>query len=137
MKVDDDTLVFVQGKVTCIDVCLPDGRGEYSRETLDEIRKRYPGAECVKLGPWVDAKEQSLCSKPEEIAEEKWIEMLEVLPPQNWKHSKRGESFELCEHTSGRITGIYVRLGGKFYAFQGLAWKPLEYNLALVEQSLK
>lgn len=109
--------VFVDGVFTAIDFARPDGRSEVTGETLEQIRKRYPAAELVEADPWYIAKEKALCTEPAPVTFEKWWEMLEVLPPQNWQRGKNCESFEMSEHTSGRITEVYVRLGRHYYAY--------------------
>ncbi len=123
--------VFVQGQMTCIDTVTADGRGAYSLETLEQVQKRYPGAEIADLDTWTAAKEKALCTEPQEITEERFMEMLEVLPPQRWKRCKTTDgvfcqSFELCEHLSGRVTSIYCQVGPKFFEWTGVAGAPLE-----------
>lgn len=123
--------VFVQGQMTCIDTVLHDGRGQYSRENLEEIRVRYPGAEIADLDEWTAAKEKALCTEPQEITEERFMEMLEVLPPQRWRrcHTTDGvfvQSFELSEHLSGCVTSIYCQVGPKFYEWTGIVGAPIE-----------
>lgn len=128
------TLAFVQGPFLCIDVINPHtGRSSICGHTLEQVQKRYPGAEIVELGPWVEAKEKALCSAPVEISEDRFVEMLEVLPPQNWQRGKNCESFEICEHTSGRVTTILCRFGSKFYEFQGITGQ----SLAQIEQTVR
>jgi hypothetical protein len=53
----------------------------------------------------------------EEINEETWWYMLEVLPPHQWSHQGGGESFHLGELIAGRIANIYVRIGKRFFRF--------------------
>ncbi len=123
--------VFVQGNMVCIDVVMPDGRAQISRESLEQIQMRYPGAAIADLAEWTAAKEKALCTEPAEITEERFMEMLEVLPPQRWHraHSVDGvfcQSFELSEHLSGRVTSIYCQVGEKFFEWCGIAGAPLE-----------
>ena len=69
---------------------------------FDEAHKRY---------------ENSFKSEPVEITEDKWHEMLGCLPPVGWKHDASGESFKMSERMAGAITGIYVRIGERFFQF--------------------
>ncbi len=117
--------IVVQGPLLCIDEMLPDGRTRIERETIEQVRLRYPGAEVADFKTWLAAKEKALCTEPEEISRDKWWEMLEVLPPQRWQRGHDCESFELMEHTSGRVTAIYVRIGEKYYEFQGIMGQSL------------
>lgn len=120
------THVFVQGQMTCIDIVNPaTGRSAINGETLEQVRIRYPGAEIAEVHSWSDAKEKALCSEPVETTEERFMEMLEVLPPQRWQRGKGCESFEMCEHTSGRVTTIFCRFGDKYFEFQGIAGQSL------------
>lgn len=121
----DKRLAFVQG-LTCIDLVTPDGRGMYSRETLEQVRLRYPGAEERELGAWTEEKERALCTPAKPITKERFNEMLEVLPPQRWQIGRNCESFEMCEHTSGRVTAIFCRFGPRYYSFEGITGQTLE-----------
>ena len=129
METQQKQLCFVDGPFTCIDLEQPGtGRGVWSKETLEEMRKRYPNAELVELDDWTEAKEQALCTEPKPIDEERFLEMLEVLPPQRWQRGVDCESFELCEHTSGRVTTIFCRFGCRFFEYQGLAGQTLQQH---------
>lgn len=69
---------------------------------LDEAHRRY---------------ENSFKSDPVEITEEQWHDMLGCLPPVAWKRDGSGESFKMSERTAGSITGIYVRIGERYFQF--------------------
>lgn len=120
----------VEGKFVLIDVINPaTGRTSVEGETLEQVRIRYPAAELRDLDEWIREKEKALCTEPQEITRERWWEMLEVLPPQRWQRAKGPpscESFELCEHTSGRVTSIFCRIGDKYFEWQGIAGNTLE-----------
>lgn len=118
--------IFVQGTLTCIDIVDPDtGRSAINNETLDQVQARYPGAEIADFETWVKTKEKSLCTEPVRITGERFMEMMEVLPPQRWQHGHDCESFELCEHTSGRVTAIFARFGDEYYEWQDRAGQSL------------
>ena len=55
--------------------------------------------------------ENAFKSSPVEISEDRWNEMLGVLPPVAWTTDQTGESFKLSERTAGSITAIFVRIG--------------------------
>lgn len=128
--------VFVQGPLLCIDVVMPDGRSKFARETLEQIQARYPGAEIADLDTWTAAKEKALSTEPTEITYEQYMDALEVLPPQRWHITKACESFELCEQTSGRITAIYVRVGKRFFTYQGIVGQELEDHVKRCQAKL-
>jgi hypothetical protein len=122
MITDDNTPVFyVPGRPGIIDLAIErDGvmRGGYSNESLDEMDKRYPGVQLGKLGPVAAASEDMFRSPPQPISEERFREMLEVLPPQGWHSGDGAESFKLCERTSGSITAIFCRIGDRYFEMQ-------------------
>ncbi len=120
--------VFAAGLV-CIDtINRHTGRGHYSNETLDQIRKRYPDATVEDLEEFTARKEKALCTDPVEISQDQYWEFLECLPPKNWQIERLRESFEMIEHTSGRVTQICVRLGRRYFAFEGIAGQSLDDN---------
>ena len=71
-----------------------------------------------------------------EIPQERFVEMLEVLPPMQWRRSKTAESFKMSELTSGTITDCFVRIGTRFFEGYGrvttpsdilIDWAAMEY----------
>lgn len=120
------TNCFVQkSTLTCIDDAHPvTGRSTCYGHTLAEVQERYPGAEVMTITDWLAWKEEQLSTKPVEITEERFMEMLEVLPPQNWQRANGSESFEMSEHLSGRITDSFVRIGGRYFSYTGIAGQP-------------
>lgn len=121
-----NTFAFADGPITCIDlVRLDTGRSQIQNEDLAAMRRRYPQAKYVELESWSKAKEKALCTEPSAITEERFMEMLEVLPPQRWQHGKDCESFELMEHTSGRVTTVCARFGDSFFEWQDIAGQSL------------
>src|SRR5208337_362410 len=69
---------------------------------------------------------------PVEITEEKFQEMLEVLPPKNWVNRGRTETFKLAEHTYGPITAIFCRIGDKHYTLEDDVSTPHDAIVAMV-----
>lgn len=59
--------------------------------------------------------ENGFKSEPVEITAEKYMEMLEVLPPHGWRASREAESFKMIELTAGSVTGIYARIGERYF----------------------
>lgn len=131
----------VQGKAsTIVDVAVLDAdgslRGRFSKETLAQLRCRHPGAELGELEEVVAAQEKALTTEPEEISEEEYIRMLEVLPPEDWRSAGGMESFKLMERFSGRITNIFVRAGQKYYTFKDVCTMPHANIAAKVQRHL-
>lgn len=120
---DDNTPVFyVPGRPGIIDVAiLRDGEqvGHYSGETLPQINLRHPGVILGLLGLQVQASEDYFRHGPIAISEERYIDMLEVLPPVAWYGiGSAEESFKLSERTSGNITAIFCRLDERYFEMQ-------------------
>ncbi len=110
----------VPGEDYLIDCINPDtGLSCIEGETLEQIRLRYPGAEVVNIDEHCKAKGQKQDSPIEwkEVTEERYWEMLEILPPacQKQRGFLVGEPWD-HHAVSGRPRyGAYLERGGKFY----------------------
>jgi hypothetical protein len=122
VKIDDSTPVFyVPGRPGIIDLAIErDGlmRGGYSGETLEEMSKRHPGVQIGKLGQVAAASDDMFRHPPQPITKARFVEMLEVLPPEDWHCGDGAESFKLSERTSGSITAIFCRVGNRYFEMQ-------------------
>ena len=118
----DDQKVFYQpGKPGIIDLAIERNgvlTGGYSGETLEAVQVRYPGAQVGELGPVCAASEDMFKVRPVKITEERFIEMLDVLPPVGWVRKDGCETFKLSERTSGNITAIFAHIGADFFEMQ-------------------
>lgn len=118
---DDQPVFYVPGRPGIIDVAiLRDGvlRGGYSNETREEMDKRYPGVQIGDLWTVAAQSEEMFKRAPARISEERFIEMLEVLPPVGWTRRNSAETFKLSERTSGNITAIFCRIGTQYFEMQ-------------------
>lgn len=61
--------------------------------------------------------ENQFKTEPREITQEKFTEMLCILPPVSWHHDSHGESFKMSERQAGFVTAIYVRIDQRFFEF--------------------
>ena len=85
-------------------------RGAYSGKTLEEFKEEHPS---ILLLSWEEVEQQAndAAKQPvSEITEEKYSEMLEVLPPMNWRIEGSNASFMLMEMYSGNVTDIFARI---------------------------
>lgn len=87
--------------------------------TLQEIRAKYPDA---RIGIFDQVYEmmsrqrfERHCKKVVEISEERWMDMLEILPPMAWVRENTTESFKMIERDFDNVTGCYVRIGSRFF----------------------
>lgn len=55
-----------------------------------------------------------------EITEDRFIDMLEVLPPLDWTGGEHCQSFKLSEMYSGNITDIFARYGDRYFQLRNL-----------------
>jgi hypothetical protein len=125
-----DPVFYVPGKQglapMVVDMAMrqPDGTytSRFSQKTYVMLANEYPGLEIGELDAVIKEKEDIYRNRPPvEITEESFQQALECLPPENWTNQGDTESFVMCEHTCGRITGIYVRIDDKFYTFSDLS----------------
>ena len=68
--------------------------------------------------------ENQFKSEPVEITEERWHEMLGVLPPMAWTSDSTGESFKISERTAGSITAIFVRIRDRYFELSDTCTLP-------------
>lgn len=86
--------------------------------------------------PQIEAAAEAKFVTPwKEITQERWDEMLEVLPPQKWKTVRGVEIFQMSERTFGNITGHFARVGDRCFerecrmtvAYETLADEVLQF----------
>ena len=110
---------YQPGKPGIIDAINPDtGLGLYGKHTLAETRVEYPGAEIGDFDTVVNQQDAYWRKPPVEITRERFWEMLEVLPPEDWRSNGDHETFKLMEYTSGNITAIFCRIGERYWEMQ-------------------
>ncbi len=88
------------------------------KQTLEEVRERYPKAIKLRIDEAWNLYEDAAITEPEEITEEEFDWLLNVLPPKNWWHGSNCESFMMIEHDRGSVTRICVRDRQKYYKFR-------------------
>jgi hypothetical protein len=63
-----------------------------------------------------EKREQEYVSRPiERITKERFVEMLEILPPMYWRTTNGIESFMMCELTIGDVTQQFARRGNEYF----------------------
>lgn len=111
---------FVPGRQGIIDYAVQrDGVlvSEYAKKSLAELELEYPGITVGDCDTVFTAQQEALKSPPALITYDRFMEMLEVLPPEGWAHRGGSESFKMCEYQSGHITSIFARIGKQYYEF--------------------
>ena len=87
------------------------------KQTLEEVQEKYPKAIKLTIEEAWNLYEEAAITEPEEITEEEFDWLLNVLPPKNWWHGSNCESFMMIERDRGSVTRICVRDGQKYYKF--------------------
>ena len=104
-----------------LDVVEPEtGAGMYSEKTAEQIAADYPKAQIVVLG-WDTAHQLERgkhVTPVTAISAEYFDEMLNVLPPEDWRHTGGFEHFFVCERIYGNIVLYCVRAGTSYWKFQ-------------------
>jgi hypothetical protein len=110
---------YVPGSTSIIDEVTEDGLTFHFRHTLEEVLERYPGAELWEAEK-AFAEVQRLnyehyISAAVEIDEDRFDEMLNVLPPMKWRQGHGSESFMIREALTMDIRSIYCRIGDRYF----------------------
>lgn len=87
----------------------------YQKETIEQLRERHPDAEVISIDHAIAKSEAHFRQPVSEITEKSFWYYLEVLFPEDWQHHNGGESFKLCEYTSGSITQIFAHIGNRYF----------------------
>jgi len=88
---------------------------------LEEVRSEYPDARVMSFDAGFAAVEAAFVTEPEEVTEEYFTAMLNILPPYRWHREAGAEAFAICERTFGNVTRWLVRVGTFYYSFEDRA----------------
>ena len=125
----DNTPTFYDSKESRINtVCLCDSfenlkdetKVAYVKENKKEYQKKYPELKLMSFGKALELSQQADRKKYEagvvkEINEDRFHEMLNVLPPSDWVCHSTNESFRICEDLTGELSNFYMRVSdGEF-----------------------
>lgn len=86
-----------------------------------ELLAEKEGSEVMDIDEYAEKADSFWCTEPKEITAEDYDEMLNVLPPEDWRNGGFGSSFKMMEYWSGNVTGIYCKIGEKYWSFRGVA----------------
>jgi len=120
----DNTPTFYDSKEGRVNtVCLCDSfenlkdetKVAYVKETKKEYQEKHPELELISFGKALELSQKADRKKykagvVEEIEEDRFDEMLNVLPPDNWINSSTNESFRICEDLTGELSNFYMRV---------------------------
>ena len=130
---------YVPGQLSIIDTVKDNGKSFYDNESLEEIDKRYPGAILISFEDAI-AEIEALAQKkyitePVEVDEERFMDMLEILPPMNWKQTTEGEVFMMCEMNYSHYTNIFCQIKDRYFEFSDSRFLTLDQIINKVKSS--
>ena len=92
-----------------------DTKVAYVEETKKEYQEKHPELELISFGKALELSQQADRKKykagvVKEITEERFDEMLNVLPPSNWICNSTNESFRISEDLTGELSNFYIKV---------------------------
>ena len=121
-----------------VDVVTADETGQFSKMTKEQLEAKYGGA--VQVMSHEDAIvliEAAATTKPVAIDEDRFVELLEVLPPSKWRTFAGAEAFHICERITYSIVTWCVRIGTQYFAFDGTCNMSSQEAVELVKNHLQ
>jgi hypothetical protein len=126
-QIQSQAVFFEPGKAWIYDYAVCDENGIFftkSGESIAQINILNPNVILGDMELYNQQREAILRTSPVEITEERFLEMMNILPPLGWRNAGFTESFKMCEMTSGNFTGIFARIGKRYFTFQDLVSLP-------------
>ena len=129
----DKMVIYQYGKTHIQDVLIEGADGVFRTQCEGLTFKEYVergkwDCVCITLDKAVELIEELNTKqfiKPfHEISEEKYMEMLECLPPEKWQTVDGVNIFRMSEYTTGIITGHYASYEGKYYTAERRTTTP-------------
>lgn len=84
-------------------------------KTLEELNAHGDSWELVTVEEATERFGRENYQPVSEITEARFTDMLEVLPPLDWRGTPDSQSFKLMEMYSGNITDIFAQYGTRFF----------------------
>jgi hypothetical protein len=120
----DQTPTFYNSKEGTVNtVCLCDffenlkdeTKVAYVKENKKEYQEKHPELELISFSKALELSQQADRKKykagiVKEITEERFDEMLNVLPPSAWVCHSTNESFRISENLTGELSNFYIRV---------------------------
>ena len=101
-------------------VVVRDGKevGEFCNQTLEQAKAKEPDLICIEKEECVRQIVANVTRPAQEISAETFKEMLDILPPCAWVRQASSESFHMSEFDVFDVTGIYVRIGRRYFVLR-------------------
>lgn len=121
-----------------IDVVNDDQRGLYSNKTKEELEAQYGGpVQVMADSDAVALVEKAATTEPVAIDNDRFIDLLECLPPSKWCTFPGAEAFHICERITYDIVTWCVRIGKEYYSFNGTCKMTSQAAVELVKAHLE
>lgn len=116
--------VYVDGQ-TVIDGIT---REELTPQMIEGLFRRYPDLQLMDPDDADRLRDWSLCTPWQEITQERYDEMFEMLYPVDWKGGPQSdhESFKYAEGISNLVSCIFARKGERYFECRGFRNKTHE-----------
>jgi len=101
-------------------VVVRDGQevGEFTNQTLEQAKEKHPDLVCIEKEECVRQIIELVVKPAQEISASAFKDMLALLPPCSWVKTPSAETFHMSEFDVFDITGIYVRLGARYFVLR-------------------
>lgn len=116
-------MVFANHKTAQVfDEVMEDSKGElfgaWSKLSFQEIIDQNPDVILARIEEYDLLHHEHYSTQPVQVTEERYWEMLEVLPPLDMHTSNLGTTFKMIERYSGNITDIFAQIGDIYWNFR-------------------
>ncbi len=127
---DRDTVIMKRGN-SGIESVIRQGKsihfGRTPKEIIAEAGEGYEHVTWETAMEWLDEDANNMCrGEWKEITEEKYWEMLEVLPPEKWETVAGVNIFRMMEYWTADVTAHYAKYQGKYFAARRRASQKYE-----------
>ena len=109
--------------------------GLYCRKTIEQAKVENPALTCIEYEAAVAQIVALAVCPPQEITEEVFSNMLDVLPPCAWVKAGGCESFHMSEFDVYNVTGIYIRIGQRYFSFKDVFTLTHEERITRVRKA--
>lgn len=115
---------YVPGQLSVVDEVKQNAAGEkfglWSSQSHAQLEAQYPGLVVGTAAEFRTLANEAAKTAPEEITQEEFDDLLNVLPPQGWTRGGSSESFKLSEYYANDITTVVVRVDDRYFKFRDL-----------------
>tara|TARA_Y100001963_G_scaffold141737_1_gene210328 strand:- start:215 stop:682 length:468 start_codon:yes stop_codon:yes gene_type:complete len=112
---------YIYGKRHIETIVKKDGLVAYQDKPIspEQYLQANPKASLMPLDEAVEQiqkiNQAEYCKPWEEVSEQSWWDMFEILPPENYVNRGDWEMFRIQEYSTGNITAHYARIGKRYF----------------------